>query len=405
MRPAEISLRDARRLALARAALLKPEWTDLPSRAPGRGKRARRAVHAVIDRFGYLQLDSVSIAGARTHGIVLLSRLEGLDPALAEELLRPGEPLFEYWGHEASWIPLDLYPAFAPRRREFQEHPWWGDVLGEHPKLHREILRRIRDDGPLRTAELNEKSTAWWGHGPAKKVVATLWSAGELAVRERRGFQRVFDLEERVIPAAWRRRELDAHAARRILLERALEGHGWATTGTLAATWRFRGQRAEVDQTLAALVEEGRALPCDLVDADGGRTPGWIRPADLELAERLRGARPRRDRGVLLSPFDPVLWDRPRVKKLFDFEQILEIYKPAPQRIYGYYCLPILAADRLVGRVDLKADRAAGTLRLLATHFENAPPKTATADRRAARSALERYAGALGLEVEIPPDW
>ncbi|MGB6369194.1 MAG: crosslink repair DNA glycosylase YcaQ family protein, partial [Thermoanaerobaculia bacterium] len=108
---------EARRLALARAGLLKPEWTGMPRRASGRGQRARSASHAIIQRFGYLQLDTVAVAGARSHTLVLLSRRGGLDPRLPEELLRPGEPLFEYWGHEVSWLPLDLYPVFSFRRR------------------------------------------------------------------------------------------------------------------------------------------------------------------------------------------------------------------------------------------------------------------------------------------------
>src|SRR5688500_9257320 len=124
-----LSLRAARRLALARAGLLSPETTGLPRRARGHGPSAFAAAHAVIGRFGYLQLDTVSVAGARSHTIVLLSRLEGLAASVGEELLTPGAPVFEYWGHEASWIPLALYPAFEFRRREFRRHPWWGDLL------------------------------------------------------------------------------------------------------------------------------------------------------------------------------------------------------------------------------------------------------------------------------------
>ena len=135
-----LGTREARRLALARAGLLKPEWTGFPRSGRGRGARARRAAAAVLARFGYLQLDTVSVAGARSHAIVLLSRLEGFDPELGEELLRPGEPLFEYWGHEASWIPLELYPAFEFRRREFRAHPWWGDLVRAHP----DVTRRLR---------------------------------------------------------------------------------------------------------------------------------------------------------------------------------------------------------------------------------------------------------------------
>ena len=166
-----LELRSARRLALARAGLLKPSWTGLPSRAKGAGKRARKAARAIVQRFGYLQLDTVSIVGARSHGLVLLSRLEGLDPELPEMLLQPGEPFFEYWGHEASWLPLELYPTFEFRRRAFERHPWWGDLIGQHPKVAENLLERIRQEGPLRSLDLEGRgSQGWWDLKLAKKV-------------------------------------------------------------------------------------------------------------------------------------------------------------------------------------------------------------------------------------------
>ncbi len=398
-----LSVLEARRLALARAGLLDRRWSRLPRRAAGRGQRARAAAHAVIRRFGYLQLDTVSIAGARSHALVLLSRLGGLDPALPEELLQPGEPLFEYWGHEASWLPLELYPVFAFRRREFREHPWWGDLVAEHPQVARDLLERIRNEGPLRSVDLDGSrqrhaqqhrgGRGWWDLKIAKKVAGQLWSSGVLAIRERKSFQRSYDLAERVIPADLLGREVSLGDAFETLLLRALAGHGWAQTGTLASTWRLRKLKTEIAGALERLREEGEIMPCALV-TDGRRLQGWIRPQDLELAARLKRLRPRRDRGVLLSPFDPVLWDRPRVQTLFGFDQVLEIFKPAAQRVYGYYCLPVLAGDRLVARYDLKADRRAGTLNVLALHFKDG---AGAAERDAARTALERYAGALEL--------
>ncbi len=393
-----LSIKEARRLALARAALLNPEWTGLPRRASGRGQRGRAGCHAVIRRFGYLQLDTVSIAGARSHALVLLSRLGGLDPGLVEELLSPGEPIFEYWGHEASWLPLELYPVFAFRRREFCVHPWWGDVVAENPRVADDLLRRIRDDGPLRSVDFEGRgSRGWWDLKVAKKVAGQLWSSGVLAIRERNNFQRSYDLAERVIPAPLLNRPMPLPDALEILLLRALAGHGWARTGTLAATWRLRNMGPRIAGTLERLREQGKIVSCQLAAGRTSRLQGWIRPADLELAARLRRVRPRPDRGVLLSPFDPVLWDRPRVKTLFAFDQILEIFKPAAQRIYGYYCLPILAGDRLIARVDLKADRKAGVLAVLALRFEDNEPMAVR--KRAARSALERHANALGLKL------
>lgn len=353
----------------------------------------------MIERFGYLQLDTVSIAGARSHGLVLLSRLEGLDPKLPEELLAPGEQLFEYWGHEACWLPLSLYPTFAFRRRACRDHPWWGDVAGEHPEVTDTLLRRIRVEGPLKSADFEGRgSRGWWDLKVAKKVASHLWSAGVLAVRERRNFQRSYDLAERVIPAELLHREVPFEDALKTLLLLALSGHGWAQTGTLAATWRLRNLRTEIASVLRELAEDGEIQPCRLEVSRERRLDGWVRPADLELAARLRRVRPKPERGVLLSPFDPVLWDRPRVKTLFDFDQILEIFKPAPQRIYGYYCLPVLAGDQLVARYDLKADRKQGVLNVLSLRFESDPVKGITAAREAARTALERYARALELK-------
>jgi uncharacterized protein len=384
-------------LALARAGLLKPEWTSLPHRAAGSGTRARAAVHAIIDRFGYLQLDTVAIAGARSHAIVLMSRLDGLDPGLGEMLLRPGAPLFEYWGHEACWLPLDLYPAFAFRRREFRRHPWWGDLVGAHPQVARDLQRRIRDEGPLRSADLEgQGGRGWWDLKLAKKIATALWSSGDLAIGERVNFQRTFDLAERVIPDDLRRQSLPAGQALEALLLRALAGHGWATTGTLAATWRLRNRPAEIAAALRRLVEAGQVVACALANPDGRPTPGWVRPEDLELAGRLETVRPRPDRGVLLSPFDPLLWDRARVARLFGFDQVLEIFKPAPQRRYGYFCLPVLAGERLVARCDLKADRRRGRLDVLSCRFEDGDRAV---DQVAARHALTRYADALGLAV------
>ncbi len=397
----EISVRQARRLALARAGLLKPEWLTLPGRAAGRGKRARDAALAIIEHFGYLQLDTVSIAGARSHAIVLLSRLEGFNPTLAEELLQPGQPLFEYWGHEASWLPLALYPAFEFRRTDYRCHPWWGDVISENAKVADDLRRRIREEGPLRSLEMEGRgSRGWWDLKLAKRVAAALWSSGELAIRERRNFQRSYDLAERVIPERWRSEPLDEEAALEALLLKALVGHGWARTGTLTATWRLRGRPEKVALVLKRLAETGRIRRCRMMGGDRP-APGWILAEDLELAARLESVRPRRDRGVLLSPFDPVLWDRERVARLFGFEQLLEIFKPAPQRKFGYYCLPILAGERLIGRFDLKASRRQGTLTVLCSRFEQTGTDRpgSPADAAAAASALTRYSDALGLRA------
>lgn len=392
-----IDVAQARRLALAGAGLLAPRRLGLPERAPVRAAQARERCRRIIEHFGYLQLDTVAVSGARTHCIVLASRLGGLDAALGETLLAPGAPLFEYWGHEASWLPLSLYPCFAWRRRQYRAHPWWGDVLREHRGVARSILKRIECEGALRSLDLEGRSGAgWWDLKLSRRVAESLWLAGRLAVRERRSFQRSFDLVERVIPAEVRSRRVSTAAAFDTLLLRALAGHGWASTGTLAATWRLKKCRDRIHASLERLRETGRILPCTLRTA-GRALPGWIRAEDLERLPELECLRPRRDRGVLLSPFDPLLWDRTRVRILFDFEQRIEIYKPARQRRYGYYCLPVLAGERLIGRVDLKAQRKEGKLDVLSTHFESAKP--GARDRQALGRALDRFSASVALRL------
>jgi uncharacterized protein len=403
-----ISVRMARRLALSRAGMLRPEWSAPSGGSAGGGVRSgageqalRRAAHAVIDRFGYLQLDTVSVAGARSHAIVLMSRLPRFGPELGESLLKPGEPLFEYWGHEVCWLPFSLYPVMGWRRRRFRHHPWWGDVIGTHPQLAEEIIKRIRDDGPLKSSDLEGTSgKGWWDHKPAKNVAVALWSAGDLAVRERRAFQRTFDLPERVIPEGWRAApEPPIDEALETLLLKALDGHGWAQTGTLARTWRLRLMKEEIDRALQRMVERGAIVACAMDAGDGGRIRGWIRPADLELAAKLEKVRPTPSNPTLLSPFDPLLWDRDRVRRLFGFAMTIEIFVPATRRTYGYYCLPVLAGERLVARVDLKAERKTGALRVVSCHPE---PKevsclTAAESRSLARKAVDRFAAQVDL--------
>ncbi|MEL7058675.1 MAG: crosslink repair DNA glycosylase YcaQ family protein [Acidobacteriota bacterium] len=398
-----IDHRRARRLALARAGLLKPRWTGLPHRAAGRGGRARRAAHAVVERFGYLQLDTVAVAGARSHALVLASRLEGVDASIGEDLLLPGAPLFEFWGHEVCWMPLDLYPAFAFRRRHLRtEAVWTGRLLAERRAEADDLLRAVREHGPIRSLDLKGRGGGggWWDHKPSKHLANALWSIGELAIAERRAFQRLYDLPERVLPETVRTVEMPLDDALERLILRALDGHGWASPRTLAETWRLRNLRSRISAALQRLEERGAVIACRLDGEDP--VDGWIRPDDLELAERLASVRPRRDRGVLLSPFDPVLWDRARVARLFDFDMVLEIFKPAAERRWGYFCLPVLAGERLVARVDLKADRRGRRFEVRRLHFEQARPTAA--DRAAVTSALERHGHAVGLTPAESPE-
>jgi uncharacterized protein YcaQ len=393
MTPSEsIDLSAARRLALLRAGLA------------GNGVRAaahRDAAHGEIERFGYLQLDTVSVAGARSHALVLLARIDGLDPKLAADLLVPGAPLFEYWGHEACWMPLDLWPVFEFRRTAHREGTRWAAFRRENRKVVDEVMRRARD-GAFRSSELEGKRGAgWWDWKPAKLAAESLWRTGDLAIRDRRGFQRTYDLAERVIPERVRARHVDVHEAYRTLILLAFAGHGWAETRTIADTFRLRRSRPEFVAAMRSLADERAIVACSLQSGDGALA-GWIRREDLELAARLDRTPPSADRSVLLTPFDPLLWDRARVRLLFGFEQVLEIYKPAATRRFGYFCLPVLAGERLVARVDVKARRKDGVVDVLACHFE-AKGRVPVGDRDAARRAIARHAASLGLAVRGGP--
>lgn len=391
-----ITVKQARRLALVSGGLLQPRLIGMPSRAAGAGQRARNGGYAVVTHFGYLQIDSVAVSGARTHSIVLGSRLAGMRSIVGENLLQVGGGLFEYWGHEASWLPLSLYPAFEFRRQAFKVHPWYGDVLGNHPQLADELLLRLRDEGPLRSLDLagETRGSGWGTQKLAQRVLHALWSTGEVAIRNRRNFQRLFDLTERVIPAGVRAAPLPLDQALDILLLKALNGHGWATTGTLAATWRLRNMGAQIKAALGRLNEQGQVMSC-MVSTGTRVVAGWSTPRMLGLLPRLDRLRPRSDTGVLLSPFDPILWDRARTRLLFDFNQRLEIYKPPTAREYGYYCLPLLAGDALLGRVDLKADRKRGVLRVVAMRYED----DKAGARLAMETALRRFADFVSLEL------
>ena len=291
---------------------------------------------------------------------------------------------------------MELYPVFEFRRRRFRTHPWWGDLLRSNGALARRIVERIENEGPLRSLDLEgERREGMWNLKLSRKVADALWSCGDLAVRERRNFQIYYDLPSRVIPDSYTTSPKTQDESVKTLLLLALQGHGWAPTGTLTATWRLRNMRSDVARALAELREEGCILDCSLTTAE--RTiPGWIRPQDLDRCENLGRTRPPEDRAVLLSPFDPLLWDRARVLQLFGFHQVLEIFKPAAERVYGYYCLPILIGERLVGRCDLKAHRRQKDLEIRSLHFEN---HATIRDRELVDQALRDYAESLNMAL------
>ena len=355
--------------------------------AARRRRAGADAVEAAIRRLSCVQLDSISTV-ARSHRIVLTSRIGVYPQGTVTRLLSEGR-VFEYWAHEACLLPVEDFPLFRWRMNGAGH---WGSherALREHPEVAEHVLAEIRARGPLGSRHFEgEGGGGMWNWKPAKRVLDSLWDRGDLSIAARQGFQRLYDLSERVIP----RSVLDAPVptdaqALRALVLRAVRARGALTESGIAEHYRVPGRTAAVRPHVEALVEEGmlRRLRVD----DGG--PAVLVPGDLPLAEAVSTG------ATLLSPFDNLLWDRPFAERLFGFKHVMEIYKPAPQRVYGYYVLPLLRGDRIVGRADLKSDRASGVLRVLAFHREPGVRDSAALRESMAR-ALDRLARAAGLE-------
>jgi uncharacterized protein len=351
-----------------------------------RFRRARRsAVEAAIRRLGCVQLDSISVVD-RAHRLTLASRIGAFEPEAVSQLLREGR-IFEYWAHEACLLPIEDYPLFKRRMEHLRERHWWGRERTDR-KTERLVLDAIRERGALPSRAFEGSGPGgMWSWKPAKRALEHLFAAGEVAVAARDGFQRVYDLPERVIP----RRYLDApapseHEFRRGYVLRAVESRGALTEAGIAEHCRLRGGAGGVRPYVDELVEAGVVRRVAVAD---GKAPVVV-PAQAELdADVLPTA-------VLLSPFDNLLWDRAFVERLFGFTPLIEVYKREHERIYGYYVLPLLRRDRLVGRADLKAERTEGVLRVRSFHIEPEVRRARALDEAFER-ALLRLARSIGL--------
>ncbi len=370
----------ARRIALAAQGLADPRP------AGGAGTRQLRAV---VERLAVVQIDSVNVL-SRSHYLPAFSRLGPYRHGDLDRLHHPRHDVFEYWAHEASYLPVRLQPCLRWRMAAAEQHAW-GSMLRvqrERPDYVAGLLDRVRDGGPLRAGELGEQRPStpgqMWNWHPGKAALEYLFYVGALTARSRTaGFERVYDLTERVLPAAVVAAPTPPRPdAVRELVRTASRALGVATETDLRDY--FRLPVADARTAVAELAESGELLP---VEVEGWDRPAWLDPA----ARRPRWARAR----ALLSPFDSLVWERPRVERLFGFRYRLEIYTPAAQRVHGYYVLPFLLGDRLVARVDLKADRQAGVLRVQAAHGEAPQPDPEVAEELAAE--LELLAGWLGL--------
>jgi uncharacterized protein len=332
-------------------------------------RRATKAdVRAAIQRMGALQIDTIHVV-ARSPYLVLWSRLGDYEPHWLDELLAEGA-LFEYWSHEACFLPVEDYPLYRHRMLDPQSMRWKYShaFLERHADEVRRLLDRIRENGPVRSADFERRdgqASGWWEWKPEKRMLEYLFTAGELMIARRERFQRLYDLRERVLPG-WS----DAHLPSR---EEALRGRVLRAVRALGITragWvadYFRMAKPETAAEARRLAAVGELLP---VRVEGWDEPGYVHPDHAALAERAAAGRVRPTLTTLLSPFDPLVWDRRRALELFGFDYRLECYTPAPRRRFGYFVLPILRRGALVGRLDAKAHRREGRFEVRALYLE-----------------------------------
>jgi uncharacterized protein len=358
--------------------------------AQGYASRARTGnsheVEEVIRALSCVQLDSIT-AVERSHRIALGSRVGAYPRETVSRLLGEGR-IFEYWAHEACLIPVEEWPLF--RARMTRHHPWRGDVTAEHPEVTREVLDAIRERGPVTSREFGgEGGSGMWNWKPAKMVLESLWNAGEIVIAGRvSGFQRSYDLAERIIPREVLEMPAPDEATRdRELAVRAVRARGALTDAGIAEHWRLRGGAARIRPHADTLVAEGVLERVRVEDGD----------ADVLVMAGTDLDPPRPTSAALLSPFDNLLWDRPFARRILGFEHVIEVYKRAHERQFGYYVLPFLWRDRIVGRADLKSERAEGTLVVKALHIEPGVRRSAALDDAFDR-ALDRLRRTIGLE-------
>lgn len=376
----EISLAEARRIALGAQGFVQ--------------QRPRAAVNAghirrLIQRLGLLQLDYVNVL-VPAHYLVVFSRLGAYDLSRFHNLVYKGRDFTEQWAHEASIVPSELWPVLGHRREDYRPYPNSPIMKFKgKSKYLSETYELIKEKAPLTSQDLpafeaHRRRPGDWHRSMPRWALDYHFGNGKVAVANRLpNFQRVYDLPERLIDEAHRERSMDRAEAQRELLRRAAQASGVATLDDLADYYRMSPREAVARVT--ELVEEGFLREVDV--------EGWCKPAFLAKGARL----PRSvNCASLLSPFDPVVWYRPRAERLFDFHYRIEIYVPANKRRWGYYVLPFLLDDRIVARVDLKADRKNSTLLVLAAHAEQNINEERTISKLA--DELRDLASWLGLD-------
>jgi uncharacterized protein len=352
-----LSADEARRLALRAQGLLG---------APDR----RAGVRGVLGRLGAVQLDTISVL-ARSHELVPYARLGAVGRQRVEDAYWTGAHSFEYWSHAACILPIEEWPHFAFRRRALRAkgHRWHR--LADREGSCALVRDRLKADGPLTTTELGggKNGGEWFDWSETKIAVEWMLDTGEVVCTERRGWKRVYDLAERTVPDALLHDDLDDRACIRRLVAQAGGAAGVATQADLADYHRLTGDQ------VASVVAETGLVP---VEVEGWGKPAWADPQ--ALASPARG----RHRTTLLSPFDSLIWDRPRTRRMFDFTHRLEAYVPRPKRVHGYFAMPLLAGGRLQGRVDPAREGTTLVARQLSLRGSGAVEPMAAALREAA---------------------
>ena len=383
IRSPRLTAAQARRIAVAAQGFSEPR--------PG-GEITRAHLRRLISRIQVLQLDSVSVA-VRAHYAPVFSRLGPYDRDVLDRAAwgpRSARLLAEYWAHEAALMAVDDWPLLRWRMRKYTHGRWGSHIVKANPQLADDIVAAVAELGPSTAGQIEAHLEAeprgakgpWWGRSDTKWVAEALFASGVLTTATRVGFARHYDLVERVLPAEVLARQVDDDEAVRELALRAATALGVATEADIRDYFRLSAQQAK--PAIAELVAAGEI---ERVDVDGWPAPAYLRAGRVV---------PRIDRGTaLLCPFDPLIFFRPRVERLFNFHYRIEIYTPAAKRQYGYYVWPLLLDGHLVARVDLKADRAANTLRVVGAFGESDTPRAPVAEALAGE--LVSMASWLGL--------
>ena len=363
--PAEqLSRAQARRIALVAQGFRDPRHTTPTMRTFSR----------TLTRTGVLQVDSVNVL-QRAHYMPLFSRMGPYDTDMLKRASeRKPRRMVEYWAHVQAFMPVDLWPVMQHRMTGFRESPRWGAWLQTNREVVDRVHDQVRDLGASTARELDtgaprEKVDWGWNWSEARKGLDYLFLTGDLAIAGRNGqFEPVYDLAERVLPPDVLAAPVPtAFESTKELVRRAARSHGVGTVRCLTDYYRLQMQRERAPRPPSwRSTSSWRRASCSRSPIEGWKRPAWLH-RDAELPRKV-------DARALLSPFDPVVWERERTEHIFDFHYRIEIYVPEPKRQFGYYVLPFLLGDRIVGRVDLKADRKAGVLLVKATHAEPGAP-------------------------------